>query len=281
VRVLVTGARGQLGRELALVADGRPDVELTGLDRGDLDITDAAAVASAVAGHRPHVVVNAAAFTNVDRCETEPAAAVRANAVAVAHLADACRSAGAHLVQLSTDYVFDGAAARPYAEDARRCPRSVYGLTKAAGELAVGDVGTVVRTGWVCGLQAPNILTTVLRLLDEPGEVRFVDDQIGCPTLGPDLARAVLDVAAARPGGVLHATNRGVTTWWAFVRLVAGMVGHDPDRVVPISTAELGRPAPRPAYSVLANDRLGAFGIDQLPPYEETLARLLAGRSSG
>ncbi len=277
MKVLVTGADGQLGRELTDAAVGRSDVELVGLGRAGLDITDPASIAAAMTNHRPDVVVNAAAFTNVDRCETEPDAAVRVNAVAVAHLADACRAAGAHLVQVSTDYVFDGTAIAPYPEDARRCPRSVYGLTKAAGELAVGDTGTVVRTGWVCGLHGPNILTTVLRLLGQPGTLSFVDDQIGCPTLGPDLARAVLDIAVARPGGILHASNAGVTSWYGFVRTVAELLGEDPERVLPTTTEALGRPAPRPAYSVLANARLHAVGIEPLPPYQDTLGRLLMG----
>jgi dTDP-4-dehydrorhamnose reductase len=277
MRILVTGADGQLGRELADAAADRPDIELVGLGRADLDITAPASIAAAMTAHRPDVVVNAAAFTNVDRCESEPETAVGVNAVAVAHLADACRAAGAHLVQVSTDYVFDGTATAPYPEDARRCPRSVYGLTKAAGELAVGDAGTVVRTGWVCGLHGPNILTTVVRLLGQPGTLSFVDDQIGCPTLGPDLARAVLDIAAVRPGGVLHATNAGTTSWYGFVRTVAQLLGDDPERVLPTTTEALGRPAPRPAYSVLSNARLHAVGIEPLPPYESTLGRLLKG----
>jgi dTDP-4-dehydrorhamnose reductase len=225
-------------------------------------------------------VIHCAAFTAVDRCETEPDLAFRANALAPRWVAEACRRFDAHLVHLSTDYVFDGAKPEPYVEWDRPNPLSAYGRSKLAGEQEALDGlpgATVVRTSWVCGEHGPNMVKTALKLLAERPELAFVDDQVGHPTFCADLAVMLRRLAVARFPGVVHATNQGVVSWCGFVRAVAEAAGHDPARVKPISTADLQppRPAPRPANSVLRNAVLEAAGIPLLPDFRDPLAHLV------
>jgi dTDP-4-dehydrorhamnose reductase len=284
VRVLVTGAGGQLGTDLAS-AFSRAQHELVAADHSALDVADRDAVAGAVGALAPDLVVHAAAWTAVDACEADPDRAWRVNALGARHVAEAALRAGAHLVYLSTDYVFDGTKAVPYHEWDRTAPRSVYGASKAAGErevLAGLPGAAVVRTSWVCGAHGSNMLKTLLRLADGGGPLAFVDDQRGCPTFTDDLAAKLYDLAVARRPGVFHVTNQGPTSWYGFARAVLAAAGADPDRVRPISTAELDppRPAPRPANSVLDNAalRLGGDALlaDWHDPLERTVRRLLS-----
>lgn len=276
-RLLVTGAAGQLGHDLVLACSVAGD-DVVGAGRADLDVADADAVRRMVREARPDVVVNCAAWTAVDACEADPGRARRDNADAVAHLRAACDDVGAHLVQISTDYVFDGTLDRPYREDDATNPLSVYGRTKLAGELAAGDGATIVRTSWVCGAAGNNMVKTVLRVMGEHPVLRFVADQRGCPTFTADLAPLVRRLALERRSGVFHATNAGAVSWYEFVRDIVAAAGGDPAMVLPIATAELDppRPAPRPANSVLANEALATAGIPLLRHYREPLAELVA-----
>ena len=280
MNVLVTGAAGQLGRDVVLAAPTGTDVR--GVDRSELDISDNASVDRLVAEIRPDVVINCAAFTAVDRCETEVEAAHDVNEHGVGYLAAACARIGAHLVHVSTDYVFDGRLDRPYREDDATNPESVYGRSKLAGERAafeaLGDEATVVRTSWVSGEHGANMVKLVLHLADGDVPMAFVDDQRGCPTFTADLALAIWALAAQRPGGIVHVTNAGAVSWFEFVREVLAASGHDPDRVRPIATSELDppRPAPRPANSVLDDVRWRDLGHAPMRDFREPLAELVA-----
>ncbi len=283
-RFLVTGAGGQLGHDVVAAAEAAGD-DVLGLARDDLDVTDRRAVLAAVASWRPDVVVHCAAWTAVDACESDPARAEEVNGLAVRWVAEACDEVGAHLVHVSTDYVFDGRLNRPYHEFDRPNPLGVYGSSKLAGEreaLVLGASAAVVRTSWVCGEHGPNMVRTILRLLadgdDTPGRLAFVDDQHGCPTFTADLAPMLRLLALERRPGVHHVTNQGPVTWFEFAQAVATVVGRDPAIVRPISTAELDppRPAPRPANSVLDNAVLRTAGIPLLRDFHEPLTELVA-----
>jgi dTDP-4-dehydrorhamnose reductase len=303
VRVLVTGAGGQLGRDLADAFDGavppggsngdprtgrlgrRSPCEVVALGHDALDVSDRSAVATAVEGTRPDLIVHAAAWTAVDACESDPDRAFAVNASGTRHVAEAAARIGAHVVYVSTDYVFDGTSARPYDEWDHPNPMEVYGRSKLGGALVLDGRATVVRTSWVCGARGANMVRTVLRLAATPGELRFVDDQHGCPTFTADLAGAIAVLATERRPGVFHVTNQGATTWYEFATAILDAAGDDPGRVAPIATADLDppRPAPRPANSVLENAALRHCGLSLLPPWQEALERLVAavGKASG
>ena len=276
-RWLVTGAGGMLGRDLVELLRRR-DGDVTALGRGELDITDAAAVGGALARHRPDVVVNCAGWTAVDDAEAHEADALEVNGRAVEHLAAACAAEGARLVQLSTDYVFDGQATSPYAEDDAPAPRTAYGRSKLAGERAVlgllGDAGYVVRTAWLYGAHGPNFVRTMIRLERERPSVDVVDDQRGQPTWTVDVADQISKlVRSGAPGGVYHATSSGDTTWFEFAREIFRLIGADPARVRPTTSDAFVRPAPRPAYSVLGHDRWLQAGIEPIGHWQLALRR--------
>ncbi|HEY8453326.1 MAG: dTDP-4-dehydrorhamnose reductase [Micromonosporaceae bacterium] len=275
-RWLVTGAAGMLGRDLVTVAGGYGEV--TAATRADLDITDRAALADAVRSH--DVVVNAAAWTGVDDAETDEAAATAVNGHAVADLARACAATGARLIQISTDYVFDGRRRTPYPENARPRPLNAYGRSKLVGERAVMRLlprtGYVVRTAWLYGAHGDNFVATMRRLALQGGTAEVVDDQHGQPTWTRMLAAQVvaLGEAAVRgdaPAGVYHGTASGSTTWYGLAREVFALVGADPDRVRPTTSDRYPRPAARPAYSVLGHDRWRAAGVPPQPEWHEQL----------
>ncbi|HEX2774987.1 MAG TPA: dTDP-4-dehydrorhamnose reductase [Micromonosporaceae bacterium] len=282
-RLLVTGAGGMLGRDLLAAAATRTNLRITPATRAELDITDQAAVAAAVTGH--DLVVNAAAWTDVDGAETHEEAATAVNGDAVANLARACAATGARLIQISTDYVFRGDATEPYPEDAPTSPINAYGRSKLAGELAVAkllpETGYVVRTAWLYGEHGRNFVGTMLRLADEREHLDVVDDQRGQPTWSYALAGQILALAdAALAGraapGVYHGTASGETTWYGLARTVFALRGLDPDRIRPTTSAQYPRPAPRPAYSVLAHRRWAAAGLTALPDWRDGLAQALA-----
>jgi dTDP-4-dehydrorhamnose reductase len=280
MRVLVTGAKGQLGIDLAAHCARQGD-DVVALDRSGLDVADRSAVLGVVTTIAPDVIVNAAAWTAVDACEGDPDRAFQVNALGPRWLREAAEATGAHLVQISTDYVFDGTLDRPYREWDEPNPQSVYGASKLAGEREVGPDATVVRTSWVCGANGNNMVTTILRLVEEQTSLSFVDDQRGCPTFTTDLAAMVRSLAVERRSGVHHVTNQGAVSWYEFVREIVAETGRDPGMVHPIATADLrpARPAPRPANSVLDNAALRLAGVPPLrhhrDPLRETVAHLI------
>ena len=282
MRVLVTGAAGQLGVDLVEHCRSVGD-DVVAADRGVLDITDRDAVVRLVTDVAPDAVINAAAYTAVDACETDEALATAVNAEAVGHLRAACDEVGAHLVQVSTDYVFDGTLDRPYLETDVPNPRSVYGRTKLAGEIAAGPDAAVVRTAWVCGEHGNNMVKLVLRLAQGDADLAFVDDQRGCPTFTADLAPALRRLAVDREAGVFHLTNGGAVSWYEFVGEILAAAGHDPARVSPIATADLDppRPAPGPANSVLDNAAWRALGHEPLRHHRAPLAELVERLTGG
>jgi dTDP-4-dehydrorhamnose reductase len=276
-RWLVTGAGGMLGQDLAatLAAQGATVIPVA---RGELDITDRAAVLSAVRDARPDVVVNCAAWTAVDLAESSEPAALAVNGDGAAHLAAGCALAGARMVQLSTDYVFDGTARTPYREDDPPAPVSAYGRTKLAGERAVSaelpGSSYIVRTAWLYGAHGGNFVATMIRLEREQPTVTVVDDQHGQPTSTVAVAeRIAAMIAADAPAGVYHATCSGQTTWWGLAREVFRQVGADPDRVQAMPSTELTRPAPRPGYSVLGHGAWTRAGLAPMPEWHDALTR--------
>ncbi|MEO5692296.1 MAG: dTDP-4-dehydrorhamnose reductase [Usitatibacter sp.] len=279
IRVLLTGARGQVGMELARELEGR--AQLFSHDRAALDLANPAQISARVREVRPDVIINAAAYTAVDRAESDEAAAHAVNAVAPGVLAEEARSANALLVHLSTDYVFDGTKFSPYVEHDPVHPLGVYGRTKLEGERAIAQSGCkylTLRTSWVYGPHGKNFLLTMLRLAETRDELRVVDDQRGSPTSSRCLARLVRELLdrdgnmdmleraevdqLAEKGGLYHATAAGETTWFGFAQAIfaevarrRGVAFREP-RVVAIATSEYPTPAKRPAYSVLSSARL-------------------------
>ncbi|CAN5682795.1 dTDP-4-dehydrorhamnose reductase [soil metagenome] len=279
-RILVTGAAGQLGRELVLLARAQGHA-VGGLGRHEADpcdVTDRDAVRRHVESFGPDLIVHAAAWTAVDACESDPQRAHDVNAGGTRNVGDAADGVGAHVVYLSTDYVFDGRRSEPYVETDPTSPASVYGASKLAGEVALEARHTIARTSWVCGAHGPNMVKTILAVAGRQPELRFVDDQIGHPTFTADLAPMLLELGTARTAGTFHVTNAEAVSWHGFARAVLEAAGLDPDRVVPISTAELDppRPAPRPANSVLDNAALRAAGLGPLRSFRQPLAELVA-----
>ena len=271
----MTGAGGMLGRDVIAALAGR---EVTAAERGTLDVTDVDGVTDAVRGH--DVVVNCAAWTAVDDAESHESEAFSANAIGPAHLARACARSGAHLVTISTDYVFSGDGGQPYAEGAALGPRSAYGRTKAAGEWAVRaelpDRHWIVRTAWLYGEHGPSFVRTMARLERTRDTIDVVDDQHGQPTWSRDLAvRLVEMVDAAAPAGTYHGTASGSATWYDLARAVFRHLGADPDRVRPTTSAAFARPAPRPAWSVLGHAGWERVPLPAMRPWQDALDEAL------
>lgn len=275
MRVLITGSNGQLGRDLArFCADSDDDV--LNYPRPSLDVTDESQVRRIVGDLQPEIVFNCAAWTAVDACEADPERADLVNGVAVGHLAAATSDVGAHLVQVSTDYVFDGTKVGPYLESDETNPQSVYGSSKLSGEQLAGLDASIVRTSWVYSKHGGNMVATLCRLMDSHDTVDFVDDQFGRPTYTGDLARALRSIAVDRATGLFHCSNAGSCSWFEFAQKVYAAAGQDPNRVRPIASAQLTppRPAPRPANSVLATSKFDA-AFAPLPDYRDGLAQVV------
>ncbi|MEV0340025.1 dTDP-4-dehydrorhamnose reductase [Nocardia sp. NPDC050713] len=267
-RLVVTGAGGQVGRELLRLAP-----RARGYGRADLDITDADAVRAAIAPG--DVVLNCAAYTAVDKAESEPDAAFAGNETGPAVLAAVCATVEARLIHLSTDYVFPGTQRAPYDTDDPTGPATVYGRSKLAGERAVLESAPnshVVRTAWVYSGRGGDFVATMLRLERERETVDVVDDQIGSPTYAADLAAGLLELVA-RPDAprLLHATNAGVASWFDLARAVFAEVGADPERVRPCDSTAYPRPARRPAYSVLSDRAWRSAGLTPLRDWRAAL----------
>jgi len=280
MRVLVTGANGQLGTELVRLYAARSGDEVLGIDLPESDITSTESVAHTVSEFRPDVVINCAAWTAVDAAEENEPAAMAVNGEGPEKLAAACRVTGAWLVQLSTDYVFSGEATTPYAEDASPDPRSAYGRTKLAGEMAVQsmlpDAHYIVRTAWLYGHQGSNFVKTMLRLESERETIDVVDDQIGQPTYAADLATQIVALVDARPAaGIFHGTNSGEVSWHGFTQEIFRQIGADPARVIAVTSEQFVRPAPRPAYSVLGHRRWAEAGLPEMRDWREAITEAI------
>jgi dTDP-4-dehydrorhamnose reductase len=254
--------------------------EVVAPTHAQLDVGDRDQVLAGITQLTPDLIIHCAAWTAVDACEADPERAWRVNALACRHLAEAAALTDAHLVAVSTDYVFDGTQPDPYVEWDDPNPLSVYGRSKLGGEEEVRRLlptATIVRTSWLCGPHSQNMVKTVLGLATEDADrpLRFVNDQRGCPTFTDDLAPALVQLGVARRPGLFHVTNQGSATWFDLAREILKAAGRDQDRVEPISTAELDppRPALRPANSVLDNAALRLSGLPLLPDYHEALER--------
>ncbi len=257
MRIFLTGGDGQLGRELRNRLQGG---EFLAAGKKELDVTDEAAVSAIIGGYQPEVVIHAAAWTRVDEAEQNADQAYRVNAVGTQNVAMACREAGAALVYVSTDYVFDGTLNRAYTEIDAPNPLNVYGKSKYAGERLARQATEklfIVRSAWLYG-DGNNFVRTMLKLGREQAELQVVDDQYGCPTSAADLAEAILRLIRTQRYGTYHAVNRGMTTWHGFARKIFELTGNTSVvRLKPVTTAQLGRPAPRPAFSPLDARLLG------------------------
>ena len=278
MKILVTGAAGQLGRELVDVATGAGH-DVFAASRAELDVTKPEVVRAAVLREHPAVIVHAAAWTAVDACESDREKAMLHNGAATRFVVDAAREVGARVIYISTDYVFDGTKPTPYVEADVPNPQSVYGVSKLAGEQAVDtSIDTVVRISWVCGFHGANMVKTILRIAAQQDTLTFVDDQVGCPTFADDAAAMITRLATEARPGIWHVTNQGAVSWYEFTREVLRAAGHDPARVKPVRTRDLvpARPAPRPANSVLDNAALRTAGISLLDDFRVPLARLVS-----
>ena len=276
MKVMVTGARGQLGQDLTrkLAQAGH---QVIAVDVQDFDLTDSAAVQSAVEAAEPNAIIHCAAYTAVDRAETEPETCCAVNAIGTLNLARAAVRADAKLLYISTDYVFHGDGTEPYEVNDPVGPRSIYGLSKLQGEEAVRSLMTrcfIVRISWVFGAGGKNFIRTMLRLSEDHREVRVVNDQVGSPTYTPDLSDFLCQLIVTDKYGIYHATNEGTCTWAELAERTFALAGRD-CRVIPVPTSEYPTLARRPLNSRLSKACLDRAGFSRLPPWEDALARFL------
>jgi dTDP-4-dehydrorhamnose reductase len=279
VKILIIGARGMLGRDLQPILSLRHEV--IGIDLHDLDITRPGQTQETLDSLRPDVVINLAAITDVDGCESQKERAFAVNAQGALHVARGCAASGARLIHLSTDYVFDGTSPVPHTEEAQPRPLNVYGESKLLGERGVQEAGghsLILRTAWLYGRQGKNFVDTILRLSSQQDEIRVVNDQRGSPTYTRDLGRAIELLLGREEKGILHVTNSGSCTWFEFAGKILAMKSpaDHPVRLLPISSAELGRPAKRPANSVLDCSKFERIAGWKMRSWEESLREYLA-----
>jgi dTDP-4-dehydrorhamnose reductase len=278
VDMLITGVYGQLGQAVERLARQR-GLTTAGCDVDTLDIRDPVAVSGLVSRFAPRSVVNCAASTAVDDCEADEHTATAVNGTAVGHLAAACNATGALLVQLSTDYVFDGTGTVPYLESDPVAPASAYGRSKLQGERLASTATRhlIVRTAWLYGHGGRNFVEAIRRQIDGgAASLRVVADQHGNPTFCDDLASALLDLIAAGAGGIVHAVNTGTTTWCGFAQEIVRLLGAGVV-IEPVTTSDYPRPARRPPYSALDTTRLATVIGRRMPPWQDALARYLEG----
>lgn len=276
MNILITGAQGQLGCDVCLEAAKR-SWQVTGVDIADFDLTDRAATHAALSEIKPDVVIHCAAYTAVDRAESEPEQAFAVNENGTRHMAQYCAEHGAWLVYVSTDYVFDGSGTRAWEVEDMPAPLNVYGKSKLAGEQAVRELCEqymIVRTSWVFGRHGANFVKTMLRLAGERASINVVADQIGAPTYTADLARLLCDMAARPTAGLYHASNAGECSWADFAQEIFSYAGL-PCVVNDIPSSEYPTPAMRPKNSRLSPKALIDAGYDILPPWEDALKRMM------
>jgi len=284
MKILITGAKGQLGQDLMAIYGDSPHFisqgtvpDVRGIDVDTLDITDLEAVREEFNRFKPEIVINSAAYTDVDGCETNQETAYKVNAVGPANLAIAAQEVGAGLLHVSTDYVFDGSATKPYLETDPVNPQSIYGLTKLAGELAVQTLAEkwfIARTAWLYGHGGNNFVKTIQKVAKEKGRLKVVNDQQGSPTFSKDLAEKIAEIVASGQFGLYHVTNSGQCSWYDFAKEIVKLSGIEAE-VTPCTTDEFPRPAKRPAYSVMVNHNLELRGIPAMRPWQEALRAYL------
>ena len=277
MKLLITGAAGQLGTDLVASAN-RAGLEVVSTTHTDLDITNKEQVARKIASVSPEAIIHAAAWTAVDACESDPIKAMAVNRDGTANIVSAARAVGARVIYISTDYVFDGTKSTPYIESDSPNPQSVYGASKLAGEQQLDlTIDQIVRISWVCGEHGGNMVKTILRLAASIPTLTFVDDQIGSPTFTSDASPAIVDLAVSSRTGIWHLTNQGTTSWFGFARDVLTCAGLDAGRVIATTTELLqpARPAKRPANSVLDNDQMRKANLTMLDDYHIPLQRLV------
>jgi dTDP-4-dehydrorhamnose reductase len=274
MRLLITGAGGMLGQDLVCAAHAAAH-EVIALPRAELDITDLDAVRAAIREARPDLVINCAAYTNVDGAESDSKTALAVNGGGAGNVAQAADASGTWMIHISSDYVFDGEKRDPYLESDETGPLSAYGTSKLAGEHAVAEASpsrhTIVRSSWLFGTAGPCFPATIVRLAAERDELTVVDDQVGCPTFTGQLARALVQLASQPLRGIVHVAGSGSCSWFELAQEIVRATGAA-CAVKPGRTAELARPAPRPAYSVLGSER----DAPELPHWREGLAEYLA-----
>lgn len=278
--LLVTGAGGQLGQELVHMNVG--DIEIIGKNRSELDITDLESCEKIFKSLKPDIVVHAAAYTAVDKAESEPEAAWAINVEGTCNVAKAAEAVGAKFCYISTDYVFDGTGNMPYAENHPTSPQSVYGVTKLEGERKASEFSSkcfIVRTSWVYGKYGSNFAHTMLKLAASKNEITVVDDQIGSPTYTYDLALFIADLVRSQKYGVYHASNSGSCSWYEFAKAIFEEAGEKSIVVHSCSTEQFTRPAPRPAFSVLGQTALIEAGFTPLRPWRDALREYLSQRA--
>lgn len=289
MKIMITGCKGQLGNELqSIIKSGKSEIgaqpkeicaaEVIPVDIDELDITDLPAVEGFVLKAKPDVIINSAAMTNVDGCETMQDTAFKVNAVGVRNLSIAAKKAGAKLIHISTDYVFAGDGSKPYIEWDTVNPKSAYGASKALGEkyaLSFNDKSFVVRTSWLYGYQGKNFVKTVRRVIREKGAITVVNDQIGNPTNANDLAHHILKLALTEEYGIYHCTGNGECSWYDFAVKIAEYSGFG-DVVKPCTTEEYPSPTKRPAYSSLSNLALKCGVGDEMRDWQEALKEYIS-----
>ena len=276
MKIVITGARGQLGTELINQLKYIEGIDVIPTDRDELNIIDINSVNEFLLNNKPDVVINCAAHTAVDLCETDVENAYKINAVGPRNLAIVCEKIGAKLVQVSTDYVFDGNGTRPYREDDKTCPNSIYGTSKLMGENFVREFCSryfIVRTAWLYG-EGNNFVRTMLKLAETNKELNVVNDQFGSPTSTVDLAKAIIDLMTTEHYGVYHGTCEGQCSWYDLAKKIFEIKNID-IKVNPVTSEEFKRPAPRPAYSVLDNFMLKLVGLNSFRNWEESLKEYL------
>ena len=270
MKILITGSNGMLGHDLCEVLDSH---ELILTTSKTLDITDQSHVMDFICDIKPDIVINSAAYTDVDGCEENKDLAYSVNGDGVKNLALACREIDACLVHISTDYVFDGSATEPIAEDGQIGPISVYGKSKLRGEEAIQEILDkyfIVRTAWLYGINGKNFPKTMLELAENHSEITVVYDEVGTPTYTPDLAYGISELIETDYYGIYHLTNSGKCSWCEFSRYIFEIAEKDVN-VVPVTAAEFARPAPRPSYSVLENKNWVEHGFKPLRDYKEAI----------
>lgn len=271
MKIVVLGSRGMLGTDLMKLIEGAHEV--VGLDIDEVDIRDIEAIRSRLKKSRPELLINAAAYTNVDGAEKDAEVVFAVNRDAARNVAAAAREIGARSIYYSSDYVFDGAKTSPYLEDDPRNPQGVYAKSKAEGEAAALDAdpdSLVIRSAWLFGAHGRNFVDTMLKLAEKNDEVRVVEDQRGSPTWSWHLAQATMKLVSHKASGIFHVTGSGDVTWMRFAEKIFELAGKT-TKVIPITTQELGRPAPRPAYSVLSNSKYERTTGEKMPHWLEAL----------